>query len=247
MKNIIVIKIGGIASQRLSDSFLKQVKTWQSDNKNIIIVHGGGYAIDQLMTEAKFPIKTCDGLRITEEKVIPLISSALLDIVGPNLITSLNNAGLKTEQFTDSLKYLIQADFISKENYGYVGEVSKVSTVLLEKTLKQGKIPIIASLGYTTNGQPLNINADYLATAIATSVKATQLILLTDVPGVLENGQLISNLTTKQSYQKIKEGVIKDGMIPKVQSATKTILLGVDSIMIANQLEKGTIITKENL
>ena len=103
-------------------------------------------------------------------------------------------------------------------------------------------MPILASLGYTKSGQELNINADYLATAVASALKADRLILMTDVPGVLENKQVLDVLKVSDVQEKIDQEIISGGMIPKIQAAVETVLAGVGQVLIGDNLSTGTII-----
>ena len=244
MSEIIVIKIGGVASQQLTSSFIEQLKTWKDAGKAIVIVHGGGFAINRLMEENQVPIKKVKGLRVTSQSDMKLVSQALLDIVGKDLSEKLTQSGLANLQLTSQLEQLIRADFLDKDTYGYVGEVTSIQTAPLLELLHEGKIPLLASLGYSQNGDLLNINADYLATAVAAALAAEKLILLTDVKGVLEKGQVLPELTIDQVPEKIADGVITGGMIPKIESAAKTVEAGVVQVLIGDDLTKGTLIHK---
>ncbi|MGT2929462.1 acetylglutamate kinase [Streptococcus dentasini] len=242
MSNTIVVKIGGQASQRLDEAFIKQVQEWIRADKSLVIVHGGGYMISQLMEQAQIPIETVDGLRVTPARAMPLVEAGLIDYVGKHLADSLTQSGLMVKQIVDHLPQLVEADFLDKSKYGYVGQVTKVHVHILEGVLATGAIPLVPSLGYQLDGSSLNINADYLATSIAIALQAEKLILLTDVPGIKEEGQLLDTLLTNDIQEKVAHNVITGGMIPKVQSAAKTVAAGVAQVMIGDNLTKGTII-----
>lgn len=244
MKDFIVIKIGGVAAQQLSIGFLSQIKDWQDAGKHLVIVHGGGFAINRLMEENKVSIKKVKGLRVTSQSDMKLVSQALLDIVGKDLSEKLTQSGLANLQLTSQLRQLIRADFLDKDTYGYVGEVTSIQRAPVLEVLNEGKIPLLASLGYSKEGDMLNINADYLATATAAALAAEKLILLTDVKGVLENGQVLPELTVDQIPKRIISGVITGGMIPKIESAAKTVELGVAQVLIGDGLTEGTLIHK---
>lgn len=244
MSKIIVIKIGGVASQQLDSSFIEQLKAWKAAGKALVIVHGGGFAINRLMEEKQVPIKKVKGLRVTSREDMTLVSHALLDIVGKDLSDRLTQAGLENLQLKSQLRQLVRADFLDKATYGYVGEVTDIDTAPLLELLKDKKIPLLASLGYSQKGDLLNINADYLATAAAAALAAEKLILLTDVKGVLENGRVLPELTIGQIPEKIAKGVITGGMIPKIESAAKTVQAGVSQVLIGDDLTKGTLIHK---
>ena len=238
----IVIKIGGVASKQLTPEILTRLSEWQQAGQKIIIVHGGGFAINQLMEEHDITIHKVNSLRVTSQSDMVLIKEALVDIVGKNLASQLTQAGFPIYQVVDELPDLVHADFLDQEIYGYVGEVKSITNQTLVALLSQGKIPLIPSLGYSEQGDLLNINADYLARSVAISLGAKKLILMTDVKGVLENGQVLNHLNIVDVQKKIDSGVITGGMIPKIQSAVQTVESGVDQVIIGDNLTDGTII-----
>ena len=238
----IVIKIGGVASKQLTPEILAKLSEWQRAGQKVVIVHGGGFAINQLMEAHDIPIHKVNGLRVTSRLDMGLIKEALVDIVGKNLAGQLTNAGLPAHQVIDELSDLVHADFLDQEIYGYVGEVKSITNQTLVAVLSQGKLPLIPSLGYSEQGNLLNINADYLARAVAISLGAKKLILMTDVKGVLENGQVLNHLNIEDVQKKIDSGVITGGMIPKIQSAVQTVASGVEQVIIGDNLTDGTII-----
>lgn len=238
----IVIKIGGVASKQLTPEILTKLSEWQQAGQKIIIVHGGGFAINQLMEEHDITIHKVNSLRVTSQSDMVLIKEALVDIVGKNLASQLTQAGFPIYQVVDELPDLVHADFLDQEIYGYVGEVKSITNQTLVALLSQGKIPLIPSLGYSEQGDLLNINADYLARSVAISLGAKKLILMTDVKGVLENGQVLNHLNIVDVQKKIDSGVITGGMIPKIQSAVQTVESGVDQVIIGDNLTDGTII-----
>ncbi|MBS6379961.1 MAG: acetylglutamate kinase [Streptococcus sp.] len=238
----IVIKIGGVASKQLTPEILTKLSEWQQAGQKIIIVHGGGFAINQLMEEHDIPIHKINGLRVTSQSDMGLIKEALVDIVGKNLAGELTTAGLPAYQLVDELSDLVHADFLNQEVYGFVGEVKNITNQTLVALLAQGKIPLIPSFGYSEQGDLLNINADYLARAVAISLGAKKLILMTDVKGILENGRVLNHLNIVDVQKKIDSGVITGGMIPKIQSAVQTVQAGVEQVVIGDNLTDGTII-----
>lgn len=236
----IVIKIGGVASKQLTPEILAKLSEWQQAGQKIVIVHGGGFAINQLMEENHIPIHKVNGLRVTGQSDMALIKEALVDIVGKNLADELTTAGLPAYQLVDELPDLVHADFLDQETYGFVGEVKNITNQTLVSLLSQSKLPLIPSLGYSEQGDLLNINAD--ARAVAISLGAKKLILMTDVKGVLENGQVLEHLNFVDVQKKIDSGVITGGMIPKIQSAVQTVQAGVEQVIIGDNLTDGTII-----
>lgn len=242
MSNTIVIKIGGRASQNLTDDFLQQLASWKSQGKSLIIVHGGGYAINQLMEEAQIPVKKIDGLRVTDSQSLGLVKTALVEVIGKNILASLTQAGLPARQVLEQLPDLVEAEFLDQAKYGYVGQISQIHGQALESLLEEGVIPLIPSLGYQEGQTLLNINADYLARGLAIALQAEKLILMTDVPGVKENGQVLPSLKIDQILHKIKAGIITGGMVPKIESAAQTVQAGVKQVLISDNLASGTLI-----
>ena len=231
MKDVIVIKIGGVAAQKLSDKFIKQMQEWIAAGKKIVIVHGGGLVINQLMKERQLPD-------------LPIIEQALLGQVGRTLTQELNDSDIESVQLASHLGKTVSADFIDKELYGYVGDVTAIQTAYLEQLLDADIVPVLASLGENSSGDLLNINADYLAAAVASSLQAEKLILMTDIEGVLEDQKVLPQLLTSQVSKKIQTGVIKGGMIPKIESAVQTVLSGVGQVLIGDNLLTGTLIAE---
>lgn len=242
MKNIIVIKLGGIAIENLNDAFIQQIKAWHLENKKIIIVHGGGQVISDLLTKNNHSTIKIDGMRVTAKSDLPIIYDALINIVGHQLLVRLKESNLEFFQFKEKIKELVSAEFLNKNIYGYVGKVKEINTMLLENILSRDIIPIITSLGVNEQGEYLNVNADHLATAIAKKLKVEKLVYMTDVPGVIEKDKTLATLTIKEAKTKIENKIITGGMIPKIESAIQTVESGVESILIANNLQKGTII-----
>ncbi|PTF02725.1 acetylglutamate kinase [Staphylococcus epidermidis] len=242
MKNIIVIKLGGIAIENLNDAFIQQINAWHLENKKIIIVHGGGQVISNLLTKNNHSTIKIDGMRVTAKNDLPIIYDALINIVGHQLLERLKESNLEFFQFKEKIKELVSAEFLNKNIYGYVGKVKEINTMLLEKMLSRDIIPIITSLGVNEQGEYLNVNADHLATAIAKKLKVEKLVYMTDVPGVIEKDKTLATLTINEAKKKIENKIITGGMIPKIESAIQTLESGVESILIANNLQKGTII-----
>ena len=242
MSQTIVIKIGGVASQQLSQEFLNQVKAWKNEGHRLVIVHGGGFAINKLMKEQAIPVKKVNGLRVTSQSDMALVHHALVEQVGLDISKKLLKMDIDSIQLKASLARIVEAEFLDQETLGYVGKVSQIHPTFLDLVLEDDFVPILASLGYTQSGQELNINADYLATAVASALKADRLILMTDVPGVLENKQVLEVLKVADMQEKIDQDIISGGMIPKIQAAVETVLAGVGQVVIGDNLSTGTII-----
>lgn len=245
MEDVIVIKLGGIATKKLNQEFLETLKKWKSFGKKLVIVHGGGYLIDELMAMRQLEVKKIDGLRVTSKETMACVEQVLREEVGPKLTKSLNQAGLEALQIYHGLGRILEADYLNQQAYGYVGEPVQIKTDYLCQILEAGFIPILPSLGMTSDGQILNINADDVASHIAVALQAEELIMMTDVPGVKETGIVLPQLTARDVTKKIEAGVITGNMIPKVSGAVQAVEAGVGRVCIGQMLQGGTRILQE--
>jgi len=238
---VIVIKMGGVASDNLGDAFFQQLRQWHKENKKIVIVHGGGHYISKMMTLMNLKVEVKDGLRITDKKTLELTRMVLLGQVQPLITTAIQKAGLQPVGLNAGCNQLIQGDFIDQEKLGYVGKVTQIANELLEILFCAQQIPVIAPLGVTAKGQWLNINADEVACQVAASLKADKLFLLTDVPGIKQKNEWLEEVDLLQLNQLLKEKIVTGGMVPKIKSAQKALLAGVHSVCITNAINsKGT-------
>lgn len=243
MKKVIVIKIGGVASDNVTKSFFSQVDQWQKEGGKVVIVHGGGHYISEMMQRLDVPVKIQDGLRVTTEETLKITQLVLIGQVQPMITTHFQQAGFSVVGLNASCGQLITGTFLNKNTLGAVGEVKQVNTELLKHLLEMNHIPIITPLGLTKTGEWLNINADHVACKIAEELKAEKLYLLTDVPGVKNENQWLKELSTTDVPKLKKAKIIKGGMLPKLESAVLAIKGGVKEVHITNQLQNaGTII-----
>jgi len=227
-RKIFVIKYGGsiLDDPKIRHHVLQDIVFLSYVGIRIIIVHGGGPHISARMKEQGLKNEFVDGIRVTDK--------ATLTIVGEEL-EKLNH------QIVDEIKSL-KGDvtglrgqeniiFVKKKkavkDLGFVGTITSVNKEDLESHLAQGQITVVSPMGVTTEKQPHNVNADEVASAIANSMKAEKLVLLTDVPGVMRDlkdiSTLLSTLTLAQVDEMIKAGVIVGGMIPKVSSCVEAL------------------------
>ncbi|EKO5176472.1 acetylglutamate kinase [Vibrio vulnificus] len=219
--NPLVIKLGGAAlscSQTLSQLFGAIASYQQKEQRQIVIVHGGGYLVDELMEKLQLPTVKKNGLRVTPYDQIPLIAGALAGtanklLQGQAMADGLNAIGLSLADGG-----LCQVEELDPE-LGAVGKATPGDSSLLQTILNAGALPIISSIGLTAQGQLMNVNADQAAVAVAGALDA-QLVLLSDVSGVLDGkGHLIKSLNQQEADALIAGKVITDGMIVKVQAA----------------------------
>ncbi|GLT17884.1 acetylglutamate kinase [Vibrio zhanjiangensis] len=217
----LVIKLGGAAlscTETLSQVFCAISDYQNLARRHMVIVHGGGYLVDELM--AKLQLKTVkkEGLRVTPYDQIPLITGALAGTANKMLQGQAIKDGLNAIGLSLADGGLCQVEELDPQ-LGAVGKVMPGDSSLLQAILNAGALPIISSIGLTTNGQMMNVNADQAAVAVAGALDA-ELVLLSDVSGVLDGkGRLIKSLNEQEAQSLINGQVITDGMIVKVKAA----------------------------
>ncbi|MDT2757591.1 acetylglutamate kinase [Enterococcus asini] len=244
---VIVVKMGGIASDNLDQSFFNQIKKWRANGKQVVIVHGGGYYISEMMTRLGQKVQIKNGLRVTDSSALDVTRMVLLGQVQPLITTKFLSEGFHALGLSAGSDQLIQGVFLNEAELGFVGKVTNVNHPLLKLLLEKNHIPIIAPLGITESGQWLNINADEVACKVAAALHAEALYLLTDVPGICRKGEWLTEVAAPEVTELIRQKVITGGMLPKVHGAQKALLAGVKSVCINNSIvTKGTqLLTKE--
>ncbi|MCH4009194.1 acetylglutamate kinase [Companilactobacillus sp.] len=235
MKETIVIKIGGNASDQLPATFFKQIKDWWEQGKKILIIHGGGPQISQWSEKMHLSVKKIDGIRVTNSDTLNVTKAVLLGLVQPKLCQFVANAGLPVIGMNASDNHLLQGNYLNQSEYGEVGKVTKINKRWLDEQL-QDQIGILAPLAQTADGHWLNVNADMAAATIAIQLGAESLVLLTDVPGVLNSGKVVPQLTETAANQLFQKDVIKSGMMPKIQASFRALKNGVNQTFITNDL-----------
>jgi len=243
----IVIKYGGAAmgDEKLKESFAKDIIMLDLIGINPIIVHGGGPQIGEVLKKMGIESKFHQGMRITDEQTMDVVEMVLVGDINKEIVSLINRHGGKAVGLSGKDGGLIKAKKLPKEkvtfdkktpeviDLGRVGNVKEVDPSVLQ-TLDQARfIPVIAPVGVDDKGESLNINADLVAGAIAASLKAEKLVLLTDVEGIKDGeGKLIPSLNISEAKRLVKEEVISGGMIPKVECAIKALVEGVKSAHI---------------
>lgn len=219
--NPLVIKLGGAVlsdTDTLALLFQTIADYQQQAQRQIVIVHGGGYLVDELMDKLQLETVKKNGLRVTPFEHINYISGALAGTANKLLQGQAMKLGLTAVGLSLADGGLCQVTQLSEE-LGAVGEAKAGNGAVLTAILNTGALPIISSIGITDDGQLMNVNADQAAVAVATALDA-ELALLSDVSGVLDaDKQLIAALDQSQADALIEQGVITDGMIVKVQAA----------------------------
>lgn len=236
-----VIKYGGAAQVKdeLKESFAKDIVLLNFIGIRTTIVHGGGPKISAMMEKMGKKPTFIQGQRVTDEETMNIVEMVLGGLVNKEIVSLINSHGGKAVGLSGKDGELIKAKrkIIKKASddgeeeiidLGLVGEVTGVDPHIIVSLSKEGFIPVISPVGFSPKGETLNINADYVAASIAASIKAEKLIILTDVPGIIDrNDRIISTVKKSRVKKLIDEGIVSGGMLPKVQSCIKAIEAGV--------------------
>lgn len=230
----IVIKYGGNAmiDDSLKESFARNVVLMKYVGMNPVVVHGGGPQISSILERVGKTTEFIDGLRVTDTETMEIVEMVLGGLVNKEIVNLINSHGGKAVGLSGKDGNMIQARKISsgKKNvdYGHVGEVAGINPALVETLENDGFIPVIAPIGTDHEGATYNINADSVAGALASQLCAEKLVLMTNIPGVLDKaGNLLTGLTAKQIDELKSDGTIVGGMIPKVDCALDAVKQGV--------------------
>ena len=234
MKEIVVIKLGGSTLSEM-DNNLKEIADLHISGIPVVIVHGGGALISEWMNKLEIKTDFIDGLRVTDENSIQIVTSILGGLVSKTLVASIINKNCKAIGLSGIDDNIFTAKFLDL-THGYVGNIINTNSEFVELLLNKEYLPVIAPIAINNeliDPPLLNINGDIAASALAVSLQADKLIFLTDVDGVLdENSKLISTLNTAQSKSLISNGTAKSGMIPKINSCIDAVESNVESFII---------------
>ncbi|MGX7419249.1 acetylglutamate kinase [Carnobacterium gallinarum] len=237
MGNVIVIKLGGTSCEALEPHFFNEINKLQKAGKKIIIVHGGGQSITKWMEKLEIQVEIENGLRMTNEAALAITKMVLIGEVQPHLLQQFAEHQVKAIGLNAAMNHLLVARQIQEGKLGFVGEIQKVNTEILVDSLQQGYLPIVAPLGLDEAGQWLNINADETASKIAEAMEAEELILMTEVLGVKEEGNVLKSLNATELVAFIESGVVSGGMIPKLKCAQYALKKGVKQVRVTLRLD----------
>lgn len=215
-----VIKYGGAAMEEeaLKHEFAKDIVLLKYVGINPVVVHGGGPQIERLLTKLEIPTRFVDGLRVTDEATLEVVEMVLSGLINKQIVKDIHDNGGQAIGLSGKDGRLVMARRIEGKDVGLVGEVVEVNGLILKEISKAGYVPVIAPLGSGIDGNTYNINADTVAGAVAKALLAEKLILLTDVPGVLDDvSRPISVLKTDEVRTLLNNQTIRGGMIPKVR------------------------------
>ncbi len=243
----VIVKYGGHAmvDRELKESFAKDIVLLKYVGINPVVVHGGGPQIGSMLNKIGKESSFKYGMRVTDEETMDVVEMVLAGKVNKEIVSLLNRHGGRAVGLSGKDGHLIEARKMHLYRYqgddqppeiidiGLVGEVKKINTEILKVLEESRFIPVVAPVGVGNEGETYNINADLVAGQLAGALKAEKLILMTDVPGVLdEKGHLISSLNVADASELIHDEILKGGMIPKVQCAIEAVQAGVSKAHI---------------
>ncbi len=238
----IVVKYGGSAmvEDDLKSSFAHDIALLKQIGINVVVVHGGGPQIGKTLARMNIESTFVQGMRVTDEETINVVEMVLVGKVNKEIVAGINRAGGKAVGLSGKDGELIQAEKMVIEtrgpevnrpeiiDIGMVGKVTHIETAPLSALESAGFIPVIAPVGYGAKGETYNINADFVAGAVAGALKADKLVLMTDISGIMDaDKKLISRLTESETHELIDSGVIHGGMLPKVEACFTALRRGV--------------------
>ena len=244
---IVVVKYGGHAmgDEQAARDFARDVVLLEQSGVNPVVVHGGGPQIGDMLRRLKIKSEFSAGLRITDAATVEIVEMVLAGSINKQIVGFINEAGGRAVGLCGKdgnmmlAKKLTRAmadpgSAIEKEvDLGFVGEPAKVDTTVLDQILGRELIPVLAPVAAGVEGGTFNVNADTFAGAIAGALKAKRLLLLTDMPGVLDRSKkLIKELTLSDARRLIADGTISGGMIPKVETCIDALDQGVEGVVI---------------
>jgi acetylglutamate kinase len=240
----IVVKYGGNAmtDEHLKQCFARDVVLLKLVGMNVVVVHGGGPQIENLLTRVGKKGEFIQGMRVTDAETMEVVEMVLGGQVNKDIVNLINQHGGKAVGLTGKDGNCIRAKKLMLEDkdnpgdlidIGQVGDITQIDPSLIDHLDKGAFIPVIAPIGVGKDGETYNINADVVAGKIAEVLKAEKLVLLTNTPGVLDKeGKLITGITPKQIDDMVADGTLSGGMLPKIGSALDAARNGVKSVHI---------------
>ena len=232
-KEKIVIKYGGnvLIDRNVFNNFISDINVLNKLGLSIIVVHGGCPRIKRELEKKKIISKFINGLRVTDKNIINTVEEVLIDF-NNDIVNSLKKLGSEATSFHTKTKNIIEVE-PERAELGFVGIPNNINVNVIQNTLNENKIPIIAPLGVGKNNQTYNINGDTAASAIAKKLKSRRLILMTNVEGVYDDQKkLISEIKPFDLENLIKWKVVQGGMIPKIENCVDAVQNGVRGVVI---------------
>jgi acetylglutamate kinase len=254
----IVIKYGGSVGDEELYNFARDIVLMRYVGMNPVVVHGGGPQIGNLLDRLGKESRFVAGLRVTDSETMEVVEMVLVGKINQKIVAAIQTLGgnaigisgkegkiiLATKIDLSKLALENNLEIPKNEDLGMVGEVEKINPNLIKVLENAGYIPVIAPIGFDEEGGTYNINADHVAGKIAGALNAVKLIILTNVPGILDNDKnLVSTLTESSARDLIRKGAISSGMIPKVMCAIESLHEGVDKVhIIDGRVERALIL-----
>jgi acetylglutamate kinase len=241
----IVIKYGGnvLIDRSIFNNFIEDIGILNKLGLSIVVVHGGGPRIKRELEKSNISTKFINGLRVTDKKIINIVEKVLIDF-NNDIVNSLNKKGSKAISINTKTKNIIN---VSPENeeLGFVGIPEKINNNIINESIKNNQIPVVAPLGLGKDNQVYNINGDTAAGAIAKSLKSRRLLLMTNVEGVLnKDKKLISEISSSKILDMIKDETITGGMIPKINTCLDSVNNGVRGVVIMDGRKSHSILNE---
>jgi acetylglutamate kinase len=220
---VVVVKVGGNAIDRRKEETLLDIVLLRYVGMLPVLVHGGGPEITALSDRLGLKSEFRNGLRVTDAATMDVVKMVLTGKVNPDIVATLNRLGGQSVGMSGEDGPSIIAERLD-EDLGFVGRVTQINAEPITALLERGYIPVLASVGLGYDGQAYNINADTVAAEIAVALGAAKLILMTDVPGILDTrGEVVNELNRESAARLITEGVVSGGMIPKLEACLRAL------------------------
>ncbi|PWB83592.1 MAG: acetylglutamate kinase [Methylocystaceae bacterium] len=244
---IVVVKYGGHAmgDDRVARDFSRDMVLLEQSGVNPVVVHGGGPQIGAMLGKLGIKSEFADGLRVTDKATMEIVEMVLAGFINKQIVGFINSEGGRAIGLCGKDGRMVTAEKLARPgldaaaangkaiDLGFVGDVAKVDTTVLDQVLGRELIPVLAPVAQGADGETYNINADTFAGAIAGALGAKRLVFLTDVPGVLDkNKELIKELRVADIPGLVADGTITGGMIPKVETCMYAIERGVEGVVI---------------
>ena len=240
---LIVIKYGGnvFIDRQIFDNFITDLTILNKLGLSIVVVHGGGPRIKRELEKSKIESKFIRGLRVTDEKIINIVESVLIEF-NEDIVSSLKEKGFEGISLNTKENNVINVEPESEE-LGFVGIPKKINIDIIKNKINKKLIPIISPLGIGKNNQAYNINGDNAAGAIAKALKSRRLLLMTNVEGVLDkDNNLIEEISSSKVLEMIEDNTITEGMIPKINTCLDAINNEVTAVAIIDGRKKHSVL-----
>ena len=236
-KKTVVVKYGGNAmiNEKLKEAVMRDLVLLSTVGIKVVLVHGGGPAINKALEKMNIESKFADGLRVTDKETVDVVQMVLAGKVNKDLVCQIGNLGGHAIGLSGMDGGMLKCRPLD-DKHGYVGEITEINMEAVTEILNNNWIPVISTIGYDDKGNCYNINADTAAAAIAGELKAEALVSMTDIVGLLKDkddeSTLIHRVYISDTPALIAEGIISGGMIPKIDSMTQALREGVKKAFI---------------